>query len=287
MRIRPVVLIGVSVVVLAATSSLALHYRSRAIHYQRAYGAAMARLDRLASEQVVPSPVAPRVEIARQAPAPPRPAGVEIRPLPARPPESQVAEKDATAASASVALPPRPPEPDRMRRRPADWMENLRTNDPQRYADFQQRRQEMQQNMQNAWVQTTNYFMNRDTSKMTQPEFDEYSTMVTLLDQTWALNQQLQAGLPADARRQVMTDLRSNVVALAPLLDNERNREYYDMSVAMGQGEDAAATMVSYINQITSNTSLRVILPGVRMGRMPGGPPPFLGNPPPFGPPAR
>jgi len=157
-------------------------------------------------------------------------------------------------------------------------MENLRTNDPQRYAEFQQRREAMQQNMQNAWGQATNYFMNRDTSRMAQSELDEYNTMVTLLSQAGALNQQLQSGLPPEERQQVMANLRSNIVAVVPLLENERNREYYDVARTMGQSEQDAATLVSYINQITSNTTLRTILPGVRMGGM-GGMPGGMGPP--------
>ena len=85
-------------------------------------------------------------------------------------------------------------------------MDNLRTNDPQRYAEFQQRREAMQQNMQKAWVQATNYFMNRDTSRMSQPDLEEYNTMVTLLSQAGVLNQQLQTGLPPEERQQVMAN---------------------------------------------------------------------------------
>ena len=106
---------------------------------------------------------------------------------------------------------------------------------------------------------------------MTSSDLGEYNTMTMLLNQAALLNQQLQNGLPPDERQQVMSALRSNIVAVAPLLENERNREYYDAAVAMGQSEQDAATMVAYINQITSNTTLRTILPGVRMGGGPGG----------------
>ena len=277
MRKRSAVLTGVSVVVLLATSSLALYYRSQAVHFQREYSAAMARLDRLNAETVTPAPAASRGAVARKTPAAPREADAG-RPAARPDPEPLVAETNSSAPLADVTMLPRAPEPDRLRRRSADWMENLRTNDPQRYLEFQQRRLEIQQNMQNAWGQTTNYFMNRDLSKMTPADLDEYNTMITLLGQTWALSQQLQSGLPPDVRQQVVATLRSNIVAVVPLLDSERNREYYDTAVAMGQSEQDAATMVSYINQITSNTSLRAILPGVRVGGMPGGVSPFPGG---------
>ena len=164
-------------------------------------------------------------------------------------------------------------------------MDNLRTSDPDRYEQMQQRRRALQQYAQNSWNQTTNYFMNRDTSNMSEPDFQEYTAMLQLLGQTWTLSQQLQSGLPPDVRQEVMSDLRSNVTALVPLLNNERDREYYQMALAMGQSEEDAAALVGYVNQITSNTSLRTVVPGVRGGggppggTMSGGPPPAPGAP--------
>ena len=152
-------------------------------------------------------------------------------------------------------------------------MENLRTTDSQRYEELQQRRKEIQQYVQDAYTQRTNYFMNRETSAMSEAEFEEYATMVTLLGQTWELSQRLQSDLHREDRWQVMSAVRSNMVVLTPLLDNERNREYYDLAVGMGHSPEDASAFVGYVNQITSNTSLRVILPpGVmRGGGMSGG----------------
>ncbi|MEI6168756.1 MAG: hypothetical protein WCS52_16365 [bacterium] len=244
-------IIVVSVVFLLMTS-LAFYYRSQAAHVQRQYSAALDQLDQMAAAaRVVPVPaVEPGATGHRLPPSPESQAGV-------------------TAVPEAVAgvLPPAPKPPDRGRHgSPESWMEAFRTNDPPRYAEFQQRRQEMQQRMQAAWNQSSNYFMSRDTSKMPQAEFEEYNTMTLLLSQAASLNQQLQSGLPPEVRQQVASELRSNIVAVAPLLENERNREYFDAAVAMGQSEQDAATMVAYINQITSNTSMRAILPGMRMG---------------------
>ncbi len=251
---------GVALLILAG---LVLHYRSRAAFYQYEYSVVSEQLARDNAEATATGGVRTILVKMNSGTA------------------STVALREGTEAPVVVTglpvsdtgAPPRPADPERPRRRSSDWMENLKTNDPQRYAEFQQRRQTMQQNMQNAWSQATNYFMNRDTSKMTQSDLGEYSSMIGLLSQAAALNQQLQSGLPPDVRQQVASDLRSNIVAVAPLLENERNREYYDAAVALGHSEQDAATMVSYINQITSNTSLRTIIPGVRMGGGFGGGP--------------
>jgi len=267
MGIKHSLTIGVGIAGLVVGSSLALYYRQQAADYEQQWQAASKELARLAAMP----PSAPDAPPEVKTPTIHWNPRANSAPSPSREPEPQTAEKSPTPP-ANETPPPRPAESNRFGRRGADWMENLRTNDPQRYAEFQQRRQERQENMQNAWMQATNYFMNRDTSKMTQADAEEYNTMISLLGQAWTLNQQLQAGLPPEERQQVMSDLRSNVTAIVPLLDSERNREYYDMAVAMGQSQDAAVALVNAVNQITSNTSLRTILPGIRVGGGPGGP---------------
>lgn len=254
MRKQSTVLTVLSFIVLLTTSSLTIYYRNQALSFQQQYN--------VANERLKGVPFVPRVEVERQ-------VSVSQLVVPFsnnREPAPQVVGTGSLQLIEGVTPPPRDPEPDRGRRRPSDWMDNLRTNDPQRYAEFQQRRLELQQRMQNAWTQSADYFMSRDTSRMTPSDLVEYNTMTMLLSQAASLNQQLQSGLPPDERQQVMAALRSNIVAVVPLLENERNREYYDAAVAMGQSEQDAATLVAYINQIASNTTLRTILPGVRMG---------------------
>ena len=262
---RKSILIGLIVVGLALTSSLAVYYKQQAVHYQQEWSVAAKELNRLAAvpTQVPDAPAEARTPTVRW-----KPAAAPIAPRQEL--EPQVVEM-AQPAPVPGAPRMRSADTNRFGRRGEDWMENLRTNDPERYAEFQQRRQERQSSIQSAWMQATNYFLSRDTSKMSQADAEEYSTMISLLGQAWSLNQQLQSSLPPEARQQVMSDLRSNVVAVVPLLDNERNREYYDLAVAMGHSDADAATLVNAVNQITSNTSLRTILPGVRTGGGPGG----------------
>lgn len=273
MRVQTGIWVGLGVMVLT-TSSLALYYRSQAVSFEREYRAALGRADRMAAAAATAETDGARDDRMSRRVSPVKAMDVAPPPVPSRDPAMPTLEAGKTMPIVAAPPPARAPEGERSRRRPSDWMENLRTNDPQRYAEFQQRRQAMQQTMQNAWVQATNYFMSRDTSKMAQAELQEYNTMLTLLSEAGSLNRQLQSGLPPEVRQQVATQLRSNIVAVIPLLDKERNREYFDAAIAMGQSEEDATTLVTYINQITSNTTLRAILPGVRMGGMPGGGPP-------------
>lgn len=249
---------------------LAVYYRSQSDHFEQEYRRLLATL----SAPTQSSPVIPGDETALPRPVRPVAGSREERVTLAPAAERVVAGAVTNGAGA-------PDGANRFRRRFEDRLESMRTNDPQRYAEMVKRREAMQQQMQSAWGHATNYFMNRDTTRMTQGDREEYGQMVNLLGQLWALNQQLQSGLPPDVRQEVMSDLRSNVVAVMPLLDSERNREYYDAALAMGMNEQDAATMVDYVNQITSNTSLRTIMPGMRLGGRGGGGGGGGGGPPP------
>ena len=283
MRIKSAALIGLGIVGLLITSSLALYYEQQAARYRKEWSAAVEQFDRIAkSATPMPVPAVLKAQSRARPAAVKRDAAANPDAPPRREPDPPAVENSKPAPAPAAALPPR----DRSRRSP-DWMENLRSADPDRYEQMQQRRREMQQYAQNSWTQTTNYFMSRDTSNMTEPELADYNRMLTLIGQTWELNQQLQSSLPTDARQEVMATVRSNVTALVPLLNNERNSEYYDMALAMGQSKEDAAAFVNYVNQITSNTSLRAVLPGIRFGGMQGGRPAGANPPAPPTTPAR
>ena len=140
-------------------------------------------------------------------------------------------------------------------------MSAFQTNDPVRYEAFQKRRQEAKERAESAYSQATNYFMFRDTQNMTDADMETYIRMLTLLEETRAMTQQMQSGLPPEERRPTMSAIRSNLVALTPLLNNERDQEIFDLAVTMGHTSADAESMVTYVNQIASNTSLRVIFP--------------------------
>lgn len=267
MRFKYNITFAVCGVILLILSALALYYRQQAVFYQREWKAAVALFNRQAPEPVTLSPAPAKRETAAF-----NTRATETNYVaPVRSPESDRQSAEHPVPLTIAATPQRPPEPDRFQRRDSNWMENLRTSDPQRYEEMQRRRQEMREYIQNAWEQRTNYFRSRDTSKMTESELEEYSAMMTLLDETWTLSQRMQADLPADERRRVLSAVRSNMVALAPMLEDERNHEYYDLAVGMGHSEAEAAAFAGYVNQITSNTSLRTIFPGTMRGGMPRG----------------
>lgn len=271
MHQKQLALVAIGVVALAGTTSLALFYRGQAAHYRQEWQTALDRPQPAAA-------TAPAAAVRLQAIDVPESTGdasegiarlnVRIRDL-----EEQLAARPAASAQAVSPQAPRGPAADVGPRRRTDWMSVLRTNDPVRYAEFQQRRAAAQQAVQDAWNQKTNYFLNRDTSRMSEEELQEYNQMLTVLTQTWELSQrmQVQSSMTHDERHQVIDTVRSNITVLVPLLNNERDREFYDLAVGMGHNANDAAAFALYANQIIDATSLRNLIPGGGRGMGFGG----------------
>jgi hypothetical protein len=239
---------------LAATLSLALYYRNQSIHFEQKWHEAMAGIpvQQPSNREDTPKDWSREMRTSQQQVAPQSPLRTE----------SREGAKGSPPPAVGAGIIRRDPE-NRARTRPRgeDWMTALQTNDPVRYEALQKRRQEAKVRAETAYAEATNYFMFRDTHNMTEADMEEYIRMLTLLEETRALTQQMQNGLPPEDRRPTMSAVRSNMVALTPLLNNERDQEFFDLAVTMGHSAADAESMVTYINQINSNTSLRVIFP--------------------------
>jgi len=253
------------VLAIATTTSLAVYFGDQAKRLRQERDAAQLELRQLRMEQASREASIPAQEGSQLAAAAAQATSAPKREAP-------------QAESVTIAEPARTEtaRQERPRRSGSEWLDNLRTNDPSRYETIQKWREDIQTHMETVWSQKTNYFTNRDTSKMTEAEFQEYSLMVKLMNDTWTLGQKLQAGLEHDDRHQVMSNIHSNMTALGPLLENEKNREFRDLAIGMGQTEQQAMEFVGYANQILSNTSMRTMMPGG--GRGFGGGPGFGGG---------
>ncbi len=259
---RGVLLAVICMAGLAAALIPALYYRAQAASYERKWRqlAAIYRAGQASSANRGPAREE-AVEWEEEVPA-------EILP----PVTVQVSvEEPKPAQSETNALRRSPEERGGAPRREGEWLTGFRTNDPGRYEAMQRRREESKAQAERAFSGATNYFLFRDTRNMSEADREDFLQMLALMQETRSVVQQMQAGLPTEDRRQAMATVRSNLVALAPLLDNERDQEMFDLALSMGHSETEAERMVAYVKQITSNTSLRVIFPDIsRRGRLPG-----------------
>lgn len=153
------------------------------------------------------------------------------------------------------------------------WLDDLRRTDPQRYEEIMREREERRQRVSEAFAKQATHFLARDTSRMTEEEKSQYNRMLDLLNQTWALSEQLRTDPPPEDGGTIMRTIWQNMQELGPLLETERQREFMDLALSIGYGPKEAAEFVAYLNQILEATSTRSLFPG-----MPGGPRGFRGG---------
>jgi hypothetical protein len=67
-----------------------------------------------------------------------------------------------------------------------------------------------------------------------------------------------------------MRSLRENAEVLVPMLDAERDREFYRLGLDFGYAENEALQFVDYLNGIIEVTSIRPVFDALRPRRPPG-----------------
>ncbi len=265
MRKTPIILAVLLVVaVIATTTTLAVHYRNLSEHYRLQAARAAAEL----AERHATIP-APGREMAAVVVAPAPAAGVpptedaglrdRIRLL-----EAQVAEKDTFIAALRDRGTNRPPDRSLGRRDRFGGPESMRTNNPAMFAEFEKRRQEAQQRMQDAFARKAEYLLKKDVSKLSEGEKARHDELVKLLDETWKLTQQMQGDLPWEDRREAMRSMRENMMALEPMLLAERNKEFESLGISLGYNQADAANFSAYLADVIDLTSVQSLFQGFR-----------------------
>jgi hypothetical protein len=196
--------------------------------------------------------------------------------------KAQLAEKDRRIASlqktsdtATAPTDNTSTNPVKEERRPwrnrGAWLEEIKESDPKRYEEIQERRKEARENMQRSIAEQADYYLSRDTSVMEEDEFAEYEQMLVLLDETWGLAEQMQSNMPWEERRTIRRTMHDNMEQLDPLLDTERDREFYQIGLDFGYTESEAAEFTDYLNGVIEVTSMRSLYEGMHSGRRGGG----------------
>ncbi|MBU0678295.1 MAG: hypothetical protein KJ626_09250 [Verrucomicrobia bacterium] len=150
-----------------------------------------------------------------------------------------------------------------------DWLDRIKEEDPERYQEILKQREESRQRMREGFAKKAAHFLDRDKSSMSEDEAAEYQHMLTLLDRTWSLAEQLRGDIPREDRRPLMHEMRDNIVELTPMLDAQRDREFYEIGLDFGYAEDEAVQFVEYLNGIVDVTSMRSFFENMHRGPPP------------------
>ena len=172
----------------------------------------------------------------------------------------------------------RPPEP-RDFRGQTNWLESLKTTDPDRYNAIVKAREEARQRVDRDFAEKAAFLLKRDKTKLPENEQKEYDQMVSLLNESWQLTEKLrQSDVPREQRWETMGQLRDKMRELEPLMQNERTRTLVDTGKQLGYSDTQAQAFADYIKDIYEKTSMTPIGRAMRDAaggggfRGPGGP---------------
>lgn len=269
--------VGLLVFTTLASSGLAIRANRRVQSLAGELAQAQQRVVRASSTNPAPS-LAPAAMPAVTKPEAPAIAVPETNAISAlreqvRLLESRLWEKDVLIASLQAAASNQTPTARQGPRDRNDWLENLKNADPERYKEIQARREESRQRVQQSFAKKAAHFLNHDTSTMTKDEVREYEQMLSVLNETWELAEQLRSELPREERHALISTLRENVRTLTPLLEQEREREFYKLGQEFGYSPEESQQFVEYLNNIMDVTSMRPVFEAMGRGGMGGGRP--------------
>jgi len=167
--------------------------------------------------------------------------------------DEQIAMLHSMLATSHVAAVQTSPEERR------SWMDDLKVNDPERYKEIRDRQESARQAAKYEIAKKAAHFLQRDDSSMSETEAEQHAQMMNLLSESLNLTEKLKADLPREQRWEVARTLRENMRELSPMLESERDKEFYQIGKDMGYSDHDAAAFASYIREVVDLTSVQSI----------------------------
>lgn len=278
-------MMGVCLALAVAGVATALVHRSRAV-------ALRGELEALRVSSAMPAPVLPAAAPQPVLPEPPAMVAAEVSADAARIAdlEARLAEREAELAALRAAANAPAPSMGVIADTPMantnaprrSWLEDLQTSDPQRYQEILARREQARQEARYDIAKKASYFLQTPTDGMTEVEAEEYARMMDLLTESLKLTERLDAGLPQEQRRELVGDLRDNMRELSPLLEKERDKEFFQVGKDLGYTDADAQAFADYLTEVINLTSVNQIFRSAMRG-MGGGRGGWGDGPPPSG----
>lgn len=139
------------------------------------------------------------------------------------------------------------------------WLENLRTSDPENYQQLMERREAARQAARYEIAKRAARYIHRDENLLTREEIEQRERMLALLQQSLELTEQWRVDMPEEERREISRTMRRNMRELSPLLETERDREFFLIGKEIGYTDDDAAAFALYMRDVVEMTSVRSI----------------------------
>ena len=146
-----------------------------------------------------------------------------------------------------------------------DRMAQLKEEDPERYAEIQQRRTEMQDRMRNTQYNRISTLAEVDTSNMTPEQLANHNALIEKLSEIYDATAQFDPENPPD--RETMQAAMSTMREVGDMMETERSTILTQLGSDVGLSGSEASEFASYVQSVIDSTS---VMGG---GGMRGGPP--------------
>ncbi len=141
------------------------------------------------------------------------------------------------------------------------YMERLKQENPERYAEMQKRREEFQAKIQHGTAERAMYMLDVDTSRMTEEQLQKHEQLVETLGVTLRKMDEL-PNLEGDAARDARHEFHENIGKISELFKSEREYLLLETARELGYSEGDASGFSEYIEKIYNMTSVRGMFPG-------------------------
>jgi hypothetical protein len=136
-------------------------------------------------------------------------------------------------------------------------MEELKRTDPEKYEEIMIRREEMRERMQTAFAERAATLLERASGNLTEEEQAQQDYMFQTLEETWQLAEKMASSdTSSEEKQEIRKELFEKSMELRPLLEDERQRQLYELGVSSGYSESEAEEFVNYINETFRATSM-------------------------------
>lgn len=161
-------------------------------------------------------------------------------------------------------------------------MERMREENPEAYAEMQQRRAEMRQHIEQDFRNRADFLTSLDTRSMTGAQRENHEQLLSALarfDELRSIMEQGTDEMEREERDALRQEMWENTVALGELYEAERTTLFGQAAAAAGyQGAEAEA-FVNFLEQSIQSTTMAPFGMGMRGGPGGGGPGGFGGGP--------
>lgn len=147
------------------------------------------------------------------------------------------------------------PKDERKREGWTERMERMKTEEPEKYAEMQQRREEFKARIEERKLSKQEFLDSVDTATMSDPQQENHERLVALTERVNEIMEKMMSG-ETENKRELRDEMRESFGELKELNSNERVYLLEETALAVGYEGAEADLFTAHLEDIIENTTL-------------------------------